>query len=329
MKKIINISVFVLLIAASFACEDSLSPKGELKNQYVLNCILRGDTTTQILTLSRSYDVEGFDPYENDIDPAVQGAAIRIYKIGSNDPAKIFRDTTIARTNTSRYTTPIHYYYIDNFVPYANSEYKIEAELPDGTLLNATTKTYATSTLYFFRSDNPVPVDAVATGRDYLFFKWSEFDTNIYYVPKLEIVYSKNIDGVEEFHKHPVAAYYIYTENQFVPIYPEISNFSFYEVQNDALDRAMMEISEGDTAKSTYSIYRAELTVLIPDRNLTTYYSASQTFLEGYSVKLYQPEYTNIEGGVGIFGSYTKNVFTPRIRNDYVESFGYTVPTNN
>jgi len=329
MKKIIYVTTLIILITLSYACEESFSPKGELKDLYVMNCILRGDTTTQILVLSRSYDVEGFDPYTNNVDPAVTGATIRIFRAGHAADAKFFSEAVIEREDTSRYSTPLHYYYVDDFTPNANADYRIEATLQDGTELTATTRTYTTNKLYFYTSDNPLPVDVVATGRDYLFFKWNEFNTETYYVPKLEILYSKNINGTEEFHKHPVPSYYLYTQGEFVPIFPEISNLPFYEVELDAFDRAMAEISEGDTAKSSYIIYGAELTVLIPDKNLTTYYSASQTFLEGYSVKLYQPDFTNVEGGVGIFASYSRSIYKPKIRNDYIDSLGYTIPTIN
>jgi hypothetical protein len=59
------------------------------------------------------------------------------------------------------------------------------------------------------------------------------------------------------------------------------------------------------------------------DPELSKYYSANNIYSEDFTVKLRQTDFSNIEGGKGIFGVYYN--FSRRLVVDsvYVQSFGY------
>ena len=82
-------------------------------------------------TITRSYNVDGFDPLTNSDDPFIKGARIKLF-YQSTGETFIFRDTSMVRPEGSRYSTPMNYYYIKNFRPAYESPISIEAILPNG-----------------------------------------------------------------------------------------------------------------------------------------------------------------------------------------------------
>jgi hypothetical protein len=85
----------------------------------------------------------------------------------------------------------------------------------------------------------------------------------------------------------------------------------------------MREISEGDPDKERYKILSLMIEITVLDHNLSSFYSAGRLQSDGYSITVDQADYTNITGGLGIFGSYIKRVSAIRISRDYIMSFGY------
>ena len=47
--------LFILLVGLLISCEENFEPFGDIKEKYALNCIIRGDTTFQIASLTRTY----------------------------------------------------------------------------------------------------------------------------------------------------------------------------------------------------------------------------------------------------------------------------------
>lgn len=64
----------------------------------------------------------------------------------------------------------------------------------------------------------------------------------------------------------------------------------------------------------------------ILDENLAAYYSAQQTFLNEFSLRSYQPDFTNIVGGLGLFGTYNFKSLVMEMDPDFAKSFGYSTP---
>src|SRR3989339_1696422 len=128
MKKYLPI---ILLFIIFVSCEENFEPFGNLNNKYALNCIIRGDTTFQVATLTRTYGNDNYNPYSNTVDPNVKGALIRVW---NGDSVVIFRDTTFNRQDDSKYQTSYNAYYTNKFQLVGN-KLEIEAILPNGMRL--------------------------------------------------------------------------------------------------------------------------------------------------------------------------------------------------
>ena len=296
----------------SFSCKDSFNPKAPFKEQYVLNCIIRGDSTSQIAILSKTYDVSGFDPNSNNVDPSISGAQVYFKWKGT---IYQLRDSSIARADTSKYKGPVKFYYTNAFTPQANDSIEIIAIPAQGVILSSKTKipynvSYGNSPWY-------IKGDETA-----LNFRWSANDLNVYYLPRLKIIYQKRNEIPALVHSFEVPIEYASANGNDVPVYPGFSPATGIDYMRTIIDKSLLQISNGDN-KSNYKFFRMDLELLIFDQFLAGYISTTNGFLDNLSIRLDEPNYTNINGGLGIFGAYEYNVFQVSFSNDYLSGLGF------
>ncbi len=309
---------FVLLLAliisvfTFISCDDSIDPKSTFKERYILNFVIRGDTTFQMATLTHSYNVDGVDPYSNKTDPAISDADIKIWY---NGEVYTLRDTTIARTDTSRYGTSVCYYYINNFTPGVNKPITVKAELNNGRTL--TSQTTLPSDIEIDSCDRIIPLSY----KNQFSIVWQRLEEEVYYFVRFRIYYKNN----SVFNIVEVPLTYNYVNGKPNPVYPGITKNTIFNYEKLALDTVMRKISEGDTKKSNYQIMRAEYEIIILDKSLSDYYSSTHGYMDNYSVRIDVTDYSNITGGYGIFASYRKQVLAATLKEDYILSFGYKI----
>ncbi|MFA7289287.1 MAG: DUF4249 family protein [Melioribacteraceae bacterium] len=324
MKKSVLVAALILFITL-VSCDDSFEPKSEFSEKYILNCIINGDSTTQYATVSKSFNVDGYDPYTNHNDPFLKNAFVTLtYK---NNVYRM-RDTLVSRLGDSRYSGPIPVYYLPNFTPNDGSEITVRAFLGDEKTLIAATKSLNPNNFYFSNSSRDLPASNNYGG--VLRFTWKEFypdqnqDEEIFFAPDLIMVYYKIENGIEKRYQVEFPMYLFNQQGKDVGIYPPIANrINTVGYETPAIDSIMRSISTGDPNKSNYFIDKAYFRLLVMDKNLATYYSAQQTFLDEFSVRINQPDFSNIDGGLGIFGVYITKKVTVNIEQFYIESFGY------
>lgn len=307
----------------TYSCSDSFNPLGEFKEDYVLTCILKSDSSFQIATLSHSYRGEGNDPASNTEDPSIIGADIRVWL---GDSVYIFHDSSTARTEPSRYDTPFHFYYNNNFsvAPYENFE--IEAVLQDGRRLKASSRSPGSIS---FNSESDVIIPAV--GSNLVRFFWDLQDEGMFFSPQLAIRYRQNENGntVEKIKIIPIE--YKQQNGELIPVYPKPSYKTNVNYQLDAITKALEEISETDPEKGNFSIYEKPIFTLFAfDLNLSRYVSSTNQAFDDLTVTVNEADFTNIEGGLGVFGSYVNKTYEDIIFQEiYIESFGYNFISAN
>lgn len=319
MKKIILFNALILILGLfSFSCkEEEFNPNGELKDKYILACILRSDTTMQEAYVSRSFQVEGFDPKSNTQDPAVLGVDLRVWH---KDTVYTFRDSILNQNNSGTYAAPGVIYLNRQFKPEPGAQVEIEALLSNGKRLKASTKMPSLVNIDEAETDTLVPTP----GKSAIAFGWTASDMNLYYVPRLSIIYFKKINGIDTRFLKPIPLSYVAKGGIEVPYFPGVSSQHKIVYDMAAIDRAMREISEGDEAKANYTILSIQVDILALDGNAGAYYSSGKTQSDGFTLKIDQADFTNISGGLGVFGAYTKSTFAMRFDNKYITSFRYT-----
>lgn len=315
MKIIFNF-ILICLSLMFVSCDDSFNPKAKYSEEYALNCIIRVDTTFQIAMVSKSYDVNEYDPYQNKIDPNIEGAIIRIWY---QDTVFIMKDTLKERVDTSHYNTPVKYYCVDGLQPDNSSLLEIEAILPNGKRLKSTTKT--PDRFRFQSGEEGITIPPVNS--DMVQINWTTTSERLMYLPKLTLLWYKKYEATRKIRITEVPIQYLQRGDSYEKVFPVADNINGISYPMENINRIMNEISEGDENKDVYTIIAARAEVIAMDNNLSGYYASTSVGGSNLSVRLDEADYSNIEGGLGIFGSYIKSSSVIFLSDDYVRSFGY------
>jgi hypothetical protein len=316
LKLLAFIASWVFSFTIFTSCNEEFSPYGTPRDEFVLNCILANDKSSQNVYLTKSYFVESEKLNSLTNDPAINGADIRISYL---DSVKILKADLTTRIDTSRFGSKTVYYLAENFSARPGITYRIDVLLPNNKRLSATTKTPADNLLYYNKGDQLVP----PAGRDYVICKWDN-NPDYYIAPNYTFYYFIHKDGETTVHKKNVPLSYVEKNGKYVPIFPEPSHNTAATIEMSTFNRAMQEISEGDPDKSRYEILGFILEFRIFDKNLTNYYASVNEVTENFAVNLDEGDFTNINGGRGIFGSYITKYFVMLFSHNYIRSFGYT-----
>jgi len=306
---------FVICCSALFfSCEENFSPFDEYQERYSFNCILRGDTSLQVATVARTYTTGGFDPYQNTEDPFITGADVRVWY---RDSVYRFYDTSIVKLDTSRYKSSMNVYLNRRFKVEPDEPIEVEVMLPNGRRLKSSTKT-AGRVSFLDSSTTTI---------------WGTVDINIlwtgpsvgsnYFLPKFSIIYYKKEGNQDIRHEKEVPLRY--ENNQPVPF--TTSKMPLISISINTINRALKEIAEGDSDKASYSIsLHPEFAVAAFDDALSKYYSTSTQSFSSLTVTLDEKDYSNIQGGYGIFGSFTSTEYQQlKFARELITSFGYTI----
>lgn len=313
MKNKLLLSVISIIIIG-LGCEDNLNPFFEKDEIFILNSVLKNDRNSQSLFLSKSYFVDNFDPSSNTDDHSIRDAYVRIF---FRDSVKIFSDTSVEQV-TDGESKNITSYYHNDFFTYPDTEYELEAVLKDGRKLTAVTRTPKKVT-FKFTSDPLIP----PVNKSSINVEWSSLDKQLYTAARFKFIYFKNENGKSVRYEKEIPRTYALQDGEYKPFFPEPSYDSFISVDMNSFDRALREISEGDPNKENYTILAFILEILVYDRNLTAYYASKTELGEGFSITVNENDYSNINGGRGIFGSFIKQRYAIKFTLDYIHSFGY------
>ncbi|MCL5029546.1 MAG: DUF4249 domain-containing protein [Bacteroidetes bacterium] len=327
MKNLITkiFSVTILSIF-SLSCQEDFNPKTDFKEQYVLNCYIdlvydRYMNTQIYATVSKLYNVDGFDPSQNKIDPSISGA--EIYLNYRDILYKLQEDTN--KTVITKYGTNQIYYYANLQNIYPSYNVSLTAKMPDGKVLTAQTQlleaqqfTYS----YDFRNDFTTKINRFYWG-DAFTISWITFGERLF-IPRIIIEYDKfDANGQSKLYRKEVPFTFVKKQDQMMPVYPTFTTGSSISFDYSAIDSAMVQISQGDNNKQRYAVYSIQFQWIEMDLALSRYFESINGSIDQYSISLDQSIYSNVKGGLGIFGSKRTEIIKWWLDSTYVRSFGY------
>ncbi len=313
MKNLIKKAVFCFCFIGLFlACEEDINSSADFRERFVLSSMINADSDFQVLTLTRTYDnnKEGIDPDWDDI--FVDDAEITLWY---NDSAYRFRDTTVIGEDYKKRK----FYYSNKLSPKSDYFIEVEAVTKNGLVLKA--ETIVPKMAYLRREHSTLGL----TFPQYLStasYHWEPTE-NIIVFPYLQIKYFKSVDGVVDSTRITVPIEYTTNGGKEFPVYPKGSDKNYVIYDMDVVHKTLEKISEGDDNKKNYRIIDAEFILITLDSPLSIYYSTTQQFLDSFTIIVDAPDYSNVIGGMGIFGAYTKKIYPVNISKDYILSFGY------
>ncbi len=323
MKKFLLFAAAFIYSLLSFSCKEDFSPKIEFKQKYVLNCYVDLDydqyTNTKVYaTVSKLYDVDGFTPSKNNIDPTVSGAEIYF---NYRDIFYQLKEDTNRAVRTRYGTNPIYYSAnLQNIYP--NYTVSVSARMPDGTVLTAQTQLLEAVQFkysYLYRKYFTTFINRFYSGNAFT-ITWGKIDNRLFF-PEMLIEYI--IDDTHKFSYEKVPCSYIKKDGKYEPVYPGITTGESISFEYAAIDSAMVNIGKGDNDKEKYFVAKIIFQLVEMDASLSKYYSSIHGSIDEYSIRLDESVYSNINNGIGIFGSKRTITNSWWFDSSYVRSFGY------
>lgn len=268
MKKLIYTLLLGFLIFAIYSCDENLNPYGEFQEGYVLYCIIRGDTTFQTATITKTYMVDNYDPYSYKDDTSVKGAKIWLW---NKDNVAIMRDTTLEQTPNSNYNRPYTFYKTESFQPEANSLVEIEALLPNGKRLKSSAKVPAKVNMIRSNSSDRIP----PTENNFIKVAWQSDQKDPVFIVRMGIYYFHEENGVRKRKIKVVPLEYVKYNDKYVENFPKPQSETAYGVDMATINRAMELLSEGENDKSKIEILSCITEVVSLNDELSLYYNAT------------------------------------------------------
>lgn len=298
---LLNVSLVLLFLG----CDQSFNPKAPFQQQMVVFSILSNARDTQYVRVNTNYDVSGFDPAEHQIDGAVEGAHVTV-----NGPTRSydFRVVLLPRGDTSRYKSPIRAYTFSPFRPEHGKTY----------VLGITSEAYGTATAAVTLPDEPMMGFGLGT---YMLDNPDSGDpNNIIYIPALLTSRTKGyltqlfvdylvLNGTEwqvERIEVPMTVL-MDTLDIWVPAYPPMRRLIVNQTSTAFAVKAYVKalihvLKQHPNQKIIFE--RVVARVLQCEQELYDYYNTVNGFRDPISVRLDEPDYSNIRGAKGVFGGY-------------------------
>ena len=304
-----------LLVSLYFiSCDDSFNPYAPFTGDYILNGIMRGDTSYQVVTLTHSYQPKSTDPLTYKNDPAIIGARI---ELNYDNKIYVLRDSSIMRTDTSQFDPPFRFYYTNDLKPDVNKTIILKAVLPNGKILNAETKTPNITTYGsgFFNSNSDYTFPPDTGTKSYV--SWENIG-NYVYAPDININYQ--VKGDSAFYKIAVPVSF---NEDGKPNYAKPTKDIFMFFDTSAVRRTLDELANKYGSKSKLKIMNITVDIQIYDKYLSLYYSSIRLGLDSFIIRIDNPDYSNVKGGYGIFGCYVRTLHRISFRRAYLTGLGF------
>jgi hypothetical protein len=288
-------------------CQESFTPRGNYKEKIVVYAILGTKSDTQYVRLYSTYNPPADNPLSNTIDPQITDAELTI---SDGVQSFAFHDTSLLRRNISRYTSDIHAQVAYGFTVERGKLYSLEVNSPRYGKVTSTVTTVAKATVKLL---NAMALEDPSLNQD--------IEVQIY-LGKNGKGYS--IHGYIEFQARINGQWM----SKSLELPPVISGGTpiptlYYRGQNidsgiDGVEKISFPLSEYvqilRTIRTQYTdslkFSRSRFTVSQLDGNLFAYYNVVNGFPDSFTLRVDEPDFTNIAGGLGIFGSVTEDTYT-------------------
>lgn len=301
-------------------CEDTFDPKGHYDEKMAVYSVLSTKSDTQYVRVYTTYTTNGYDPLENTTDTAIRNAIVTIQE--SNAAGQFtfgtssfrFRDTTLQREDSSRYSPAVRAYVY----------FPMKIKQGRSYLLSVFSQKYgqATSTIAMPSqgSINASSFDIVDPWRS---------DEGLL---RLSIGLSSATRGyqVKFFIDYDVFIRDVGWKAQQVEIPQTILSgtdlMDMKAIYPQLIKRTSIGSGVNTVASYPFSVYKkiiyflrqtyhpddirfkqAVLLLIQTESELYNYVSVVNGFFDPKSIRLDQPEYTNIKGGVGLFGGFVED----------------------
>jgi hypothetical protein len=307
MKRILLLGLPVIGLLVLPSCENTFNPKGPYTQELVIYSILTTRSDTQYVRVYTTYNPSGFNPLEITSDTDVRGARVTI---ASGDSTYVLRDTTITRVDQSRYSSGLGAYIAYPMPIVTGRSYSLQVASDQGAATATVTVpgkgTVVPNNQYVLKEPGKYSEDIAATIymspitvgyviRLYVDFEYVDGGTLVRMRTEVPVRTSGDVAASPQFTYPRLTRRDL---SRFVPIETIYFPLDAYEF---LLSYLKVRYSASVELRSATFI----LTQV--DNNLYKYYNVVNGFQDAYSIRTDSPDYTNIRGGLGVFGAMVED----------------------
>jgi hypothetical protein len=302
----------VLLLLAG--CDNAFDPKAPYTEQLVVYSILSTRSDTQYVRVYTTYNPSGFEPLENTLDTYVRNARVMITDASG---AHLLRDTTIARVDRSRYSDDIPAYVAYTMRIQKGGAYSLSVVSDRGSASASLTVPGRGS----IQPENPYVLlnpslypgdDIIATvhlsplSRGYVARLFLDFD------------YIRDSVAAHARVEVPVSASE-HADGSLTVTYPLLERRDLSRpspIETFILRQGAYQTFLGYLQRTYNSVTltRATFILIQVEENLYKYYNIANGFQDRYSIRTDLPDYSNIRGGLGVFGAMVEDSTVVNLR---------------
>lgn len=319
----------IILLFLWAGCDNTFNPKGRYDEEMAVYSVLSTKSDTQYVRVYTTYNPSGYNPLENTVDTPIRGARVTIQESNaarqflSGTSYYQFRDTTLRREDTSRYPSAVS--------AYISHPMKIKPGRSYFLSVNSPRYGQATSIITM-----PSQGAVIASSID-IQDPWQSLDGSLHISVGLSSI-TKGYQ-VKFFIDYAVFIKDVGWKEQRVEIPQAIlsgTNLAdMNAVYSKLIKRPTTSGGVGTVATYPLNVYakiiyflrqmyhtddirfkQAIFHLIQTESELYNYINIANGFSDPKSIRLDLPEYTNIKGGVGIFGGFV------------VDSAKYDLPSN-
>ena len=297
-----------LCLLGLLACEVPFDPKGDFLDRVVVFGILSPQKTVHVVRLSTTYDPPQFNPLDNTNSNQISNATVTITV---NAVGTVLRDSVFQRNDTSRYQDSIRAFVYTAGTIQRGVPYSLSAVIPGYGTLTASTTPPSSGTIEIENDSRPTLTNPDVNRSDVMFFAIPANNAEAhalrvfleYEVPTLN-------PGVLVKEEVP-----LFTTNYedcltYDAVYPQVrrrqqvAGREIWMLPYVSYQRAILKILKSNEGH-VVNFKRAMVVMIQTDKHLYSYFSLIGGFRDEFSIRVDEPNYTNVEGGLGFFGSFT------------------------
>ena len=276
----------------TMGCNEPFSPKGPFRLQQVAYGLLNAQSDTQYVLLYLNYNPPGYGSAAQ-MNRTFDTAAT--VTVASPTQSFAFHDTLLTPT--------IHAFVTQNFHPIPGTQYTLNASSATG-VVSAMTEMPPKGVIEV-RNQSP------------LFYPSSFSSGNIEidvtlgaetkgYLAKFVLLYSLERDTSYRAGIEIPLSFVENSAGTLIPVYPQLQRATDpHQVAEFPVSNYLQIIAQLTDQFATRIILKeAHLYLLQVDKNLYDYFNVTNGFRDPYSIRTDQPDFTNIQGGYGVFGSF-------------------------
>lgn len=301
-----------VLLSGILSCDKSFDPRAALDRQIVLYALLSNDRDQQYARVEQNYMPEGFDPIQDTANPALSDVIVtlkqsaRLYR---------FRDTVVSRPDTSRYNFPMQMYVLSPLIPEHGKSYDILAQSRSLGVAYSTVTIPTAPTLDVPWQASGILANPFTHGLGELIQFSAHLSTLAKgYVARVYLYYDvlKGSEWVEERIELPLGSWrtdpdYYGFDLLYYPRMTAASQTGLVGVsyKNGFLLNIVRHLTTVQYESNKIVYKWVVFSVLQADQNLFDYYMSIQETRDPRSIRLDEPAYSRVNGGLGFAGAYT------------------------